>query len=113
MIKTSKRMISISLIIKGTIKIEFKKSTTMGRKMMIIFRIKGNFNSIKTPNIVRIINMRIFRWKKTKNLINSMIEYLTSSIIRLMTIIEGKHSDIELISIIIQMNKTKYRASLK
>lgn len=80
---------------------------TMGKKMMMIFRIKDNINNIRTLNIEKIINMRIFKWKMKKNLINLMIEHLTSSIILLMMIIEGKHLDKEVISIIIQMIKTK------
>lgn len=80
---------------------------TMGKKMMMIFRIKDNISNIRTLNIEKIINMRIFKWKMRKNLINLMIEHLTSSIILLMMIIEGKHLDKEVISIIIQMIKTK------
>ena len=79
----------------------------MGKKMMMIFKIKDNINNIRTLNIEKIINMRIFKWKMRKNLINLMIEHLTSSIILLMMIIEGKHLDKEVISIIIQMIKTK------
>ena len=80
---------------------------TMGKKMMMIFRIKDNISNIRTLNIEKIINMRIFKWKMRKNLINLMIGHLTSSIILLMMIIEGKHLDKEVISIIIQMIKTK------
>lgn len=74
--------------------------------MMIIFRIKDNINNIKTPNIEKIINMRIFRWKTMKNLINSMIGHLTNSIILLM-MIEEKHLDLE------EIIMTKTKASLK
>ena len=73
---------------------------------MIIFRIKDNINNIKTPNIEKIINMRIFRLKMMKNLINSMIGYLTSSIILLM-LIKEKHLDLE------EIIMTKTKASLK
>lgn len=98
MIKTNKRMISINSII-ITVKIVIKILTIMGKKMMIIFKVKNN--CIKTANIEKIINMKMFKLKMRRNSNNLMIGFQNKIIILLMMIKEGKHLVLEIISIII------------
>jgi hypothetical protein len=112
MIKTSKKTILINILIK-TIKIEIKKSITMEKKKMMIFRIKDNINNIKIANIEKIINMRIFKWKTRRNSINLMIGPQTSSIILQTMITEEIILDLEVNTTIIRMNKAKDKVLLK